>query len=284
MLLRSKNKELFTLVFAVLIHFAGLTQKITYYELPGSLEEISGLEIIKDSLLVGLNDGGNDAELFLFNFKGVVQKKVKIADVKNKDWEDIATDGTHIYIADIGNNSNKRKKLHVYKVSIEDVLKKDEVKAKEITFSYSEQKTYPPGSDSLFYDAEGITYYYDSLWLFTKNRSTKSDGYSWIYKIPTKPGDYEVTHTDSVFIGKSGWLADGVTAVDVYKDTFYFLTYTKLIAKKFENGQFIDDMSYEFDNLAQRESVVVKSDKTIYIADEKNPLVGEVVLYRFVRE
>lgn len=279
-----KNKLFFT-AFATFFGVSNLyAQEITFYELPSALEEISGLEIIEDSLLVGLNDGGNEAELFLMDFKGVLKKKVVVLDIKNKDWEAIASDGTHLYIGDIGNNSNKRKELQIYKIAISDVLSKKEVKAKTITFNYSEQKSFPPSSDSLFFDAEGMTYFKDSLWIFTKNRSTNSDGYSWIYKIPCMPGNYEVTHSDSVFIGKSGWLADGVTAVDVYKNTFYFLTYTKLIAKRFEKGKFVDDMNHEFESLAQRESVIVKSDKTLFIADEKNPLVGEVVLYRFVRK
>jgi hypothetical protein len=284
MLLKLKNKDFLLVLIMTLSSACLFAQKITYYNLPGGLDEISGLEIIKDSLLVGMNDGGNDEEIYLFNFQGVVQKKVKIENAKNKDWEDIATDGKYIYIADIGNNNNKRKHLQIYKISIEEVLKKDEVKAKEISFSYKEQKLFPPSSDSLYYDAEGLTYYNDSLWLFTKNRSTSTDGYSWIYKIPTTPGEYEIEHTDSVFIGKRGWLADGITAVDVYKNTFYLLTYTRLLAKKYENGVFVDDVEFEFDNLAQRESVVVKSDRTIYMADEKNPLVGEVILYRFVRQ
>lgn len=251
-----------------------------YVNLSGDLNEISGLEIINDSLLVALNDGGNDEELFVLNFKGDIVRKVDIADVKNKDWEDIATDGTYIYIGDIGNNSNKRKKLKIYKIKIEDLLNKKEVKAKEISFSYSEQKTYPPSDDSLFYDAEGMTYRDDSIWIFTKNRSTSSDGNSWVYKVPVQPGHYEISHTNEVYIGKNGWLTDGVTAVDSDGDLFFFLTYTRYIAKRLVNGKFVDDHEFVFGGLAQRESLVVKDKYTLYVADEKNPLVGDVKFYR----
>lgn len=271
---------IYTLIIIGLAISANAQYVDNYVELDNDLNEISGLEIINDKLLVAINDGGNDEEVFLLNFNGEIIKKVKVNDVKNKDWEDIASDGTYIYIGDIGNNSNKRKKLKIYKISIDDLLNKKEVRAKEISFSYMEQKLFPPSDDSLYYDAEGMTYRDDSIWIFTKNRSIDTDGNSWIYKIPTKPGHYDVEHSAEVFIGKDGWLTDGITAVDSHDDMFYFLTYTRYIAKKLVNGKFEDDHEFMFDNLAQRESIVVKDNYTLYVADEKNPLVGDVKLYR----
>lgn len=251
-----------------------------FANLSSDLNEISGLELVNDSFFVALNDGGNDEELFVLNLDGKIIRKVKVVDAKNKDWEDITSDGRNIYIGDIGNNSNKRKKLRIYKLKINDILEKDEVKPELISFTYSEQKTFPPSDDSLFYDAEGMTYRDDSIWVFTKNRASTTDGNSWIYKVPAKPGHYDITHSGEVFIGKKGWLTDGVTAVDSDGDMFYFLTYTRYIAKKLVDGQFIDDHEYVFDNLAQRESIVAKDNYTLYVADEKNPLVGDVQLYR----
>lgn len=255
-------------------------QNIESYGLPSSLDEISGLEIINDSLLVGLNDGGNSPKIYLLNFNGELLKKVEITNAKNKDWEDITTDGTNIYIGDVGNNSNKRKYLRIYKVKIKDLLNKREVKAEEIIFNYGEQKSFPPTNDSLLYDAEGITFYNDSIWIFSKNRAANNNGYSCIYKLSVTPGKYTVYKSDSVFIGTNGWLTDGITAVDVYDNHFYLLTYNRYFVKSFKDGLFEDVSEFKFDDFTQRESIVVQNSKSLFIADEKNPLVGDVKLYK----
>lgn len=270
-------------LIVILVIFCGFhssAQLIEYHDLDESLSEISGLEVLNDTTLVALNDGGNKPRLYLLNMKGKIIKKVDIIDAKNKDWEDITVDKEHIYIGDIGNNSNKRTNLTIYKVEIDDVLNKKEVKAKEIKFNYGEQKSYPPVSDSLFYDAEGMTFYDDSIWIFTKDRSTNSSGYSWVYKIPTKPGEYTVYKSNQAYIGKKGWWTDGVTAVDVYKDHFYILTYNRYIVKKYSNGKFENVSSFKFNSMSQRESIVVLNKGAIFVADEKNPLVGEMKLYK----
>jgi hypothetical protein len=255
-------------------------QLIEYYELPESLKEISGLEILNDSTLVALNDGGNKPKLYLLDFKGNVQKKVDIEDVKNRDWEDIAIDEEYIYIGDIGNNLNKRDNLRILKVEIEDVLNKKEVKAEKIKFNYGEQKAFPPASDSMYYDAEGMTIYNDSIWIFTKDRTHPSEGYSHIYKLPTAPGEYTVYRSEKVFIGKSGWWKDGITAVDFYDDLFYILTYDRYMVKRYTENGFENVSSFKFNATSQRESIVVFDKESIFVADEKNPLVGDVKLYK----
>ena len=259
-------------------------QNIESFELPSSLNEISGLEIINDSLLIGINDGGNSPKVYLLNFKGELLKKVEITNAKNKDWEDITTDGTYIYIGDVGNNSNKRKHLKIYKVKIKDLLNKREVKADEIIFNYGEQIAFPPSNDSLFYDVEGITFYNDSIWIFSKNRAPNNNGYSSIYKLSTTPGKYTVQKSDSVFIGANGWLTDGITAVDVFNDHFCFLTYNRYIVKKVQNDIFEDVYEFTFDDFTQRESIVVLNSKTLFVADEKNPLAGDVKLYKITMQ
>ena len=254
-------------------------QLIEYYELPGSLKEISGLEIINDSLLVAFNDGGHDPR-YLLNLEGEVVKKVEVTNAKNKDWEDITTDGEYIYIGDVGNNANKRLNLRVYKIKISDILKRKEVTAQTIKFNYGDQRAYPPISDSLFFDAEALAYYQDSIWIFTKNRATNSDGSSRIYKLPTIPGEYTVYQSDKVFIGKNGWLKDGITAVDVYEDDFYILTYNRYMIKQYKGDTFEDVSTFNFKNVAQRESIVVRNSQCIFVADEKNPMLGDVKLYK----
>lgn len=273
------NKLITVLVFASVACTVS-SQLIVEYELKDDLAEISGLELLNDSTLIAFNDGGNKEKLYLLDLKGNLIKTVDVVDAKNKDWEDIAIDKEHVYIGDFGNNSNKRTNLKIYKIEIVDILNKKEVKSKEIEFSYGEQTAFPPISDSMLYDVEGMTFYNDSLWLFTKDRSTKPNGYSTIYKIPTNPGTYIVYKSDKAYIGKNGWLTDGVTAVDVFENHFYILTYNRYIIKKYTNGKFTNVSSFTFNSMGQRESIVVLNKQSIFVADEQNQLTGSMKLYK----
>ena len=143
-------------------------QKPRVYDLASELKEISGLEILNDSTLVAINDGGNSATLFLLKNNGEIKKKVQVTNAENNDWEDITRDEDYIYIGDFGNNQNKRRDLKIYKIDINSVLKKDEVRAEIIAFNYAEQNEFPPSEANKLYDAEALAYYNDSLWIITK--------------------------------------------------------------------------------------------------------------------
>jgi hypothetical protein len=125
-----------------------------------------------------------------------------------------------------------------------------------------------------------MTIYDDSIWVFTKDRSASPSGYSNIYKIPTTPGTYTTYISNEAFVGTSGWLIDGVTAVDVYKDRFYILTYNRYIIQEYKDGKFKIISTFEFNSISQRESIVVLNKSAIYVADEKNPLTGKMKLYK----
>ena len=95
-------------------------------ELPKKIDETSGLASFGDHFLT-LNDSGGKATLYPFNKKGERLGKHKIEGAINRDWEDIAQDSTHFYIADTGNNLATRKDLTIYIVNqafkLEDSIK-----------------------------------------------------------------------------------------------------------------------------------------------------------------
>lgn len=123
-------------------------------------------------------------------WKGKVIHLVEVTGAKNNDWEDITSDGKgHIYIADIGNNNNSRKKLHIYKIPTWNLLKKKEVEAEEIEFTYAEQTEYPADEKDMHFDGEALAYYKDSLYIFTKCRTKPFDGKSFVYAVSTNPGN-----------------------------------------------------------------------------------------------
>lgn len=67
------------------------------------------------------NDSGNKPEVFLLNNKAALISTVKLKDVSNRDWEDIAEGigpekGKHyVYVADIGDNAGIRKHIRIYR-------------------------------------------------------------------------------------------------------------------------------------------------------------------------
>lgn len=250
------------------------------YPLSEKLEEISGLELLNDSTLIAFNDGGNKSELYLLNLKGEILRTIDVLDTKNRDWEDIAIDDEYVYIGDIGNNSNDRENLAILRVKISDILIREEVEAEKIKFSYKEQKSFPPKEKELFYDAEGMTICNDSIWIFTKDRSKPFQGLSKVYKIPTTPGKYEVSVSAEITTGQDGWWTDGITAADFHNDKFYLLTYNRYMVYTLDDGKFELSYQHKFDDIAQRESIVVLTEDVIFVADEQNPLVGGVRLYK----
>lgn len=250
-------------------------------ELSDELEEISGLEIINDTLLAAINDGGNDPIIYLISREGKLVKKVTVDNAKNKDWEDLTRDDKHLYIADIGNNECKRKKLKIYKVEIKELLQKSSVEAEKIEINYNDQVCYPPPKDSLYYDSEGIAYANDSLIIFTKTKASPWDGKSFIYKVPAKAGDYDLTKQKELFIGNKGWWADAITAVDIYDDKLYILTYDRMIIYSYKD--LIKQEELKFGKLTQKESIVIFDERTIFVADEKHKILGGGNLYQIKR-
>lgn len=67
------------------------------------------------------NDSGNEPEVYLLNSKAELISTVRLAEVSNRDWEDIA-EGIgpekgkyYVYVGDIGDNAGIRKHIRIYR-------------------------------------------------------------------------------------------------------------------------------------------------------------------------
>ena len=133
---------------------------IASLNLTKEIEETSGLEIYGNDFITH-NDSGDKAKVYIFNSKGEMIRSVRFYDLKSKDWEDIAADATHYYIADTGNNLGNRKSLKIYILSSaldpEGTIHVN-YKAQE---NFADRNIHP-------YDAEALTVYGDFLLLFSK--------------------------------------------------------------------------------------------------------------------
>lgn len=249
-------------------------------KLPSELNEISGLESIHDSLCVAHNDSGNKAELFFISTNGTIQHISCIKNAKNVDWEDLTMDDKgFLYIADVGNNSNARKDLCIYKVRISDALENDSINAEIVTFRYADQALFPPSEDNLDFDCEAIFWQNDSLYLVTKSRSQPWTGIAKIYSLSTNGSDQIAEMAEQIFIGKKSWQKDAVTGSDEFGNNLCILTYQRMVLFSRENGKWKEESSYKFKRYTQKEALVFTSQDTIFIAAEKHPILGGPFLY-----
>jgi hypothetical protein len=165
------------------------------------------------------NDSGGKPELYEIDSTGKLLASTVIENAGNTDWEDLAQDELgNIYIGDIGNNGNTRRSLDIYK------LPPGKSAAKKISFSYTDQKQFPPAPENMNFDCEAFFYSNKNLYLFSKNRS-KSNHQVRLYEVPSTPGQYAVSPLDSIIIKTQ------VTSADISPDgkTFALLTYGKIL-------------------------------------------------------
>lgn len=256
-------------LFLFFFSFKGICQTLIC-ELPKKVNETSGLIILEDGTFLTLNDGGNKAEIYHLNKKGEILNTCEIEDEKNTDWEDLCIDNNgYIYIADIGNNKNDRKKLKILKIKLEKVISKKKTKAKSISFKYPNQKQFPPKDEHLYFDAEAITYYNDKLWIFTKNRTVPFNGVSFCYSIDLK--EEKIKQETNLFFPKTNWMEESITSATIYDNTIYILTYTKIYIYTIVNSKLKWIETRFLSSLNQWEAISVTK-KGIFLTHETNPI------------
>jgi hypothetical protein len=216
-------------------------------KLSDQLKEISGLALFQDTLLIAMNDSGNKPMLYFINFKGKLLHSCKITNAKNNDWEDLTIDHKgFVYIADCGNNENKRRDLMILKVDATTAFSSDSVKAEKLHFTYDDQTAFPPKEAARNFDCESIYWDNDSIFMVTKSYAKPWTGISNIYGISTNGKQQVAVKRDSLIIGKNGWRLDAVTSADFKNNHLYLLTYNRMIDFEKINGRFVKKSDYVF--------------------------------------
>lgn len=152
--------------------------------LSGQVQESSGIAVLGQGEYLTHNDAGNSPELYKIDAKGKVQQTIKLK-VPNVDWEDLAQDSEgNIYIADTGNNDNKRRELAVYKLNPD---QPEQVQA--IRFTYEDQKEFPPKKKDRNFDSEALFWSDGNLYIISKDRGQGQT--AKVYQVPDQPGTYK---------------------------------------------------------------------------------------------
>lgn len=244
--------------------------------LPKELTENSGLIELDEDLYVGLNDSGNEPNLYLFSLKRRSgTRMVRINNAQNVDWEDLTMDDDYVYIGDTGNNDGNRKDLVIYRVKKDDLRKKAEADAEKITYAYNTQTKFGSSSKNN-YDCEALICVGDSLYLFSKNRGNKKTD---LYSLPKVPGDYKALHggqfeangliTSAAYrdkVGKGELVLIGYN--NKGKSYTGFLVYFPMV----DGTHFFSGISKrsDFNTSLQIESVLYHGDKQVYISNEES--------------
>ena len=261
----------------LLITAFSFAQKIkvrTVSLLPNIVWETSGLVAGTNNSVWTHNDSGGKPILYKLDDKGEIIRKLYIKGVKNIDWEDLANDYKgNVYIADIGNNLNKRKNLQILKIPHPDSLDTDSVRPKIIRFNYENQKQFPPNKTKLNFDAEALIAYEDSLYIFTKNRTKPYSKYTYIYAIPNKEGKYIAVLKDSLFLPKTKKLHSWVTSATRHpkQDIVILISHKKAwIINNFRNKKERKLIRAKISGIySQKEAIAFDLDGRVWITNEK---------------
>jgi hypothetical protein len=165
------------------------------------------------------NDSGGRPTLYEVARNGSLVDSLPLPKLKNRDWEALTQlDTTALFIGDIGNNSNARPQLDIYRID-----PKYPNEFQQITFHYANQKSFPASEDTRNFDSEALFAARDSLYLVSKNRS-QPRRFVNLYGLPAKAGNYALVPIDSVFL--KSMVTDATLSPD--GKTLAVLTYGKI--------------------------------------------------------
>ncbi len=240
--------------------------------LPAGIEESSGIEISGDGTFYTHNDGDGDLNLYKIDKYGSMEEFITIENVEVKDVEDIARDDKgNLYIGDFGNNKCERRKFTILKVNLpENAFAFPQ--AKEIVFTLPDNKTDNHSKDDRNFDIEAMFHHNGWLYIFTRDRSEPSKGYTKMYKVPDDEGRYNATYIGKIttdhdngkgVIRAADISPNGENVVLLAKEGLYYLS-------NFSGDNFHQGMKefVPFTFKSQKEAVVYVDDCMLAITDE----------------
>lgn len=261
------------------LFFSSFVIAQTDFKLPSELSEISGLEKISDSLLIAINDGGNEPLLFILDLSGNITRKIRVSNANNIDWEALAMDENYLYIGDFGNNMNERKDLCIYRINLNDLSALNEVTAEKMSISYREQKEFPPNDSERYFDAEAMTYFEGQLWIFTKNSTKPFDGISFVYMVQFEANQTKtLSKVTDLKLNKTSYLKDAVTSACTDDHSIVLTTYNRMMKLDFPKQGLSKSTIYKYPHIQQVEACACIGDRSYFISNENHKFLGPAKL------
>lgn len=242
--------------------------------LPNAINETSGLAANGSNKIWTHNDSGGQNKLYEIDTMGNITRTLTILNANLVDWEEMAQDDQgNFYIGDFGNNGNARTNQKIYIIPNPDSISNDSVFAQEINLSYTDQTAFPPANSRKHYDMEAMIWYQDSLYLFSKNRTSPFDGYTRLYKLPDAAGTYSLSPVDSFYTGPGPKETFWITGADISPSAkqLMLLSYDKVwLFSCFSGSDFFGGNVQQLglSALGQYEGIKFIDETIVYISNE----------------
>jgi hypothetical protein len=253
-----------------------------------SLLETSGLQFVGNSLW-SFNDGGHKGSGLIYRIDTLTKKvlqTVTLAGAGTNDWEDIAFDGTYMYIGDFGNNFNgARTDLKIYKFPYDEipayglvpnaVVPADKIEV--IHFTYEDQPQPPvavPANTTKF-DCEAMIVDSGKIHLFTKNWVDNNSIHYIISNLLA--GSYVATPIDTLETNYLVTAADKVAGKNIavllgYQPTGFGTHYMHVLSD-FRDGRYFNGNKRKIKlrsalEMGQAEGITFRNETYGYISNE----------------
>lgn len=249
------------LIFHCLI---GFSQNHKTIRLPKEINECSGMIFINDSTLIFHNDSDRPTKLFTYSLTTKSVLKIDTITIQLKDFEAISKNNKLLFLADIGNNLNKRKDLsiHVFDNNSKSLIDNHQI-------SYPDQEAFPPNNTLKQFDAEAIIYQNNQVLIFSKNRTKPYDGICKVYTYDLK--SKAISHSNSILFPKKSWCKTSITDACLFQNQYYLLSYQYIFVL---DSNFKLLKKHRFSRILQREAIAINSKGTIFVASEKHRVLG----------
>lgn len=247
------------------------------WNLPSVVPESSGMVMSTNHQIWTHSDSGDPNLLWKVDTLGNVVRTLRIQNAINTDWEDLARDQQgNIWINDAGNNGQGRRDLKMYRIQNPDLHSLDTVQAIVLNFSFEDQTAFPPPVTQHNFDIEAISWFADSLYLFTKDRSTPFTGYTKMYVLPADSGNYIARLVDSFFVDADAQRGRITAAdIDTSTGTLALLTRAQILCfYNYPGTRFFSGSVHRYffqGRVDQVEALAFVNRNTLYMTDEGSP-------------
>ena len=246
-------------------------------ELPKEVNETSGLFFHNGRLWTHNDSGGKPILYGLDTTTFEVVQRITLSHAKNKDWEDVCTDGKTVFVGDFGNNKGSRKNLKIYTFPLSAIPEEGDVTIEpdSISFSFGDQTDFSKRKLHDF-DCEAFFATDDYLYLLSKGWET---GTTRLYRLPKTLGK----HVAEVV---NGFDSQGlITGADYDRERriLVIVGYVKSIWKPFMNiifdfdeaGTKLSNRRFEMPQWAgtQTEGICFFDEGRCYVSAETSPTV-----------
>ena len=245
-------------------------------ELPKEVEETSGLFFHNGRLWTHNDSDGKPMLYALDTTTFEVVQRITLANVKNRDWEDVCTDGETVFVGDIGNNKGSRKNLRIFMFPLSAIPAEGDtvIPVDSILFRFADQTNFEKRKHEHDYDCEAMFADKDCLYLLSKGWAT---GTTRLYRLPKTPGNH-VAEVVNAF--DSHGLITGAD-YDRENRILVVVGYVKNIWKPFmyiifdfdEHGEKLSNYRFEMSQLVggQTEGICFFKDGICFVSAETSP-------------